>query len=436
MFSRKPRAPKSPELLAAWKALEAGAVPDAISLLRDAAEEAPVVETALVVARAAEMAGIAELARAAGAVSSKPGGQELFSFGYACVEAGLPEVAVPVLRDLLRVAGGQPVVLWELVSAYEALGRHAEAAEVLAAQGPALPEWPGGYLLVHNALLAGDVATARARHAALAPPADPEWAGAYARQSRMVARAALLDGSDWLGPTGLRGWQFVMGGTVLGTLSPHGFEQGMTGRYAFLQDEAALCLLGLRRLKALLVTAGVGVRSVSLLPDRDSRILGLVAAGVLGLPVREFAPGEPDTVVVAYDLNRVGTSEEGAAALAALRTRVPGQVLHEHVSDWTDAPVVTADSVALLAQVVTPPWGAALRVGADGGAERGPADERPEAEVAAGILAAAASTEAAELLPADLDLRFTAFAASVAGLWLDGDRDRLMSTGPVPSNRF
>ncbi|MBO7941494.1 hypothetical protein JTP77_037185, partial [Streptomyces sp. S9] len=83
-----------------------------------------------------------------------------------------------------------------------------------------------------------------------------------------------LDGTD------LRGWQFVLGGTILGTLSPYGFDAGMAGRYAWLQDSPEQCLRGLLRLKAVLEAAGTRPASVSLLPDRGSRILGLAAAEV------------------------------------------------------------------------------------------------------------------------------------------------------------
>jgi hypothetical protein len=329
------------------------------------------------------------------------------------------------------------VALRELVSAYEGEGRHREAMAELARHEDRFTAWPDRYLLVFNALMAGDLAMARHHHALLDDPEDALWQPTRDRQNRMLLRAADAERAGSLDLTDLRGWQYVIGGTVLGTLSPFGFAAGMTGRYAWLQDDPALCLRGLLRLRALLEAAEARPRSVSLLPDRDSRILGLAAARVLELPAEPFAPDRQDTVVVAYDLNALAAHDDGPEVLGQLVERVPGQVLHEHASCWTDAPPVAADSVALLHQSVVAPWGERLRQGADGGVERGPADDRPEAEIAAGIVAADPAADPGDGEgPADPDEAFAAFAGAVRGTWLSGARRRLDSAGPVPSSRF
>jgi hypothetical protein len=204
----------------------------------------------------------------------------------------------------------------------------------------------------------------------------------------MLQRAASAEPVSTLDHGDLRGGQYVIGGTVLGTLSPYGFDSGMAGRYAWLQDSHDQCLRGLLRLKAVLGAAGARPMSVSLLPDRSSRILGLAAAEVLRLPTRPFAPDREDTVVVAYDLNEASGAEQGPDVLGALFERTPGQVLHEHAGNWTDPPVITADSVTLLHQSVTAPWAGQLRAGDDGTVERGAPDDRSEAEIAAQILQA------------------------------------------------
>ncbi|MGC4999946.1 hypothetical protein [Streptomyces sp. DT195] len=441
MFSRrKRRRPDSPELRRAWEALDASDVPGALRLLRASAEEAPLAEVALVVERAAASSDFDDLAEAASALAA--GSEEpraLFAFGYACIERGVSFLAVPALRLALRRAPDSLGVLRELVAAYEDEGRHREAADELARYEDRFEQWPDRYLLVFNSLMAGDLETARRHHALLGDPEDETWLPTRERQNLMLRRAADAERAGPLDRTDLRGWQYVMGGTVLGTLSPFGFDEGMTGRYAFTQDDETLCLRGLLRLRTLLESAGVRPRSVSLLPDRDSRVLGLAAAEVLGLPSEPFVPGREDTVVVAYDLNALAGHEEGPDVLSQLLERAPGQVLHEHASCWTDPPAVAADSVTLLHQVVTSPWGARLRQGADGGVERGPADDRPEQELAAGIVAGlkdpAADTGDGEG-PDDSDEVFTAFAAAVRGTWLQGPRAGLRSPGPVPSSRF
>ncbi|MFI9808409.1 hypothetical protein ACIHEJ_29265 [Streptomyces sp. NPDC052301] len=438
MFSRRNRRPKSPDLLKAWESLDAGDVPGALRQVRAAGEDQPLAEVALVVRRAAGAAGFDDLAEAAAALAADPENpRALYRFGWACIERGASYLAVPALREALHRSDGSPTVLHELVSAYEDEGRHREAVAELTRFEGGFAHWPSRYLLVYNAVMAGDLEVARRQHALLPDPEDAQWQGARDRQNRMLERAADAERAGALGPADLRGWQYVIGGAVLGTLSPYGFDAGMNGRYAWLQDTPAQCLRGLLRLRTLLAAAEVPARSVSLLPDRDSRILGLAAAQVLGLPAEPFAAGRADTVVVAYDLDRLSAHEDGPAVIRELLERAPGQVLHEHASCWTDPPAITADSVGLLHQSVVAPWGEQLRQGADGGVERGPADGRPEQEIAAEIAAADPAGDPGDGEgPADTDAGFAAFATAVRGTWLRGDRARLRSAGPVPSSRF
>ncbi|MDJ0343497.1 hypothetical protein QMK19_18275 [Streptomyces sp. H10-C2] len=438
MFSRRNHRPKSAELLAAWERLDAGDIPGALRRLRAGAETLPPGEVALVVGRAAGAAGFDDLQKAAAALAAHPEkGRALYDFGYACIERGLPYLAIPALREALRQNPGTRVLFRELVTAYEREGRHREAVEVLTQHESVLADWPDRYLLAFNAIMSGDLRLANRQHALLPDPQDPQWLPTQARQRRMLERAASAAPVSPLDLTDLRGWQFVMGGTVLGTLSPFGFAAGMTGRYAWLQDSHDQCLHGLLRLKTLLDAAEVRPRSVSLLPDRGSQILGLAAAEVLDLPAEPFAPGREDTVVIAYDLNELAGVSEGPEVLGQLFERVPGQVLHEHASSWTDAPVVTADSVTLLHQSVVAPWGEQLRQGDDSDAERAPADDRPAAEIAAEIAGADPTLiEGDDETPADPVDRLTGFVTAIRGSWLQGDRARLISSGPVTSSKF
>ncbi|MEV0175860.1 hypothetical protein AB0I00_32695 [Streptomyces sp. NPDC050803] len=438
MFSRKPRRPKSPELLKAWESLDSGDIPGALRQMRSGTDGLPLGEVALVVARAAGSAGFDDLQRAAEALTARPEQpQELYDFGYACVERGVPYLAIPALREALRQVPGSTAALRELVSACEREGRHGEAVEVLTAHESRLADWPDRYLLVFNALMSGDLPLARRQHALLPDPEDSQWLPARARQNRMLERAASAAAVSPLDLTDLRGWQYALGGTVLGTLSPYGYGAGMTGRFAWLQDTYDQCLRGLLRLKTVLDAAGVRPTSVSLLPDRGSRILGLAAAEVLALPAVPFDPAREDTVVIAYDLNELAGTEQGPETIGQLFDRAPGQILHEHASCWTDPPAVTPDSVTLLHQSATAPWDGGMQVGEDGNVERTAPDSRPEQEIAAQIVAAdPAQDEGDGETPADPDDRLTDFVTAIRDTWLQGDRSHLSSPGPVPSSRF
>ncbi|HEY8985747.1 MAG TPA: hypothetical protein VIU15_40020 [Streptomyces sp.] len=438
MFSRKLRRPKSPDTRKAWECLDQGDVPGALRVLRAAAESAPLAEVALVAGRAAGEAGFEDLRDAARAVVADPAQpRPLYDFGYACIERGVAPLAIPALREALRLAPGAKPLLRELVAAYEDGSRHREAADLLLAHEDTLDDWPDRYLLVFNAVLAGDLPLARRQHALLGDPEDEMWLPTRARQNRVLDRAAAVEAVSPLDGTDLRGWQYVMGGTLLGTLSPYGWDAGMTGRYAWLQDTYDQCHRGLSRLAALLEAADVRPASVSLLPDRSSRILGLAAAGLLGLPAVPFEAGREDTVVIAYDLNETTEAEQGPEILGALFERVPGQVLHEHASCWTDPPAVTPDSVTLLHQSAVAPWSDMLRVGEDGEVERGGPDTRPEAELADLIIAADPTPDTGDgATPDDPREGFTEFVTAVRGTWLKGDRARGRSMGPVRSSRF
>lgn len=438
MFSRRNRRPRTPELLEAWQALDEGDIPGALRRLRKGTDGLPIDELALVTARAARSAGFDDLSTAADALTGRPAKvRVLYDFGYACIERGVPYLAIPALREALRQAPDSAGILRELVSAYEREGRHREAVDILTAHESTLVDWPDRYLLVFNAVMAGELALARRHHARLPDPQDEMWLPAQTRQRAMLERAAVAEPVSPLDATDLRGWQYVIGGTVLTTLSPYGFDAGMTGRFAWLQDTHDQCLRGLLRLKAVIGAAGAHPTSVSLLPDRGSRILGLAAARLLDLPAKPFAPDREDTVVIAYDLNEVAGAEQGPEILGRLYERTPGQLLHEHASNWTDPPVVTADSITLLHQSATAPWEGQLRAGEDGLAERGAPDSRPEEEIAADILAADATPDDGDgTTPADPVEKLTDFVSAVRDTWLRGDRAALTSTGPVPSSRF
>ncbi|TDD31130.1 hypothetical protein E1287_27575 [Actinomadura sp. KC06] len=410
--------------------LDSGDIAGLIRHLRFNAEDMELAEVAELMEGAAARSGFDDMRDAAAAMVRARGPQELYDFGYACIERGVPFLAIPALRRALELMPDEPVLLMELVSALERENRHAEAVAVLEPRVVSLDPWPARYLLAYNALLAGDVVRADREATALPVPDDPDWAPAHDRLARMLARARAVRAVGPLDSTDLRGWHFALGGSVLGTISPYGFDQGMTGRFAYTSDSFAMCRRALDRLRLILDAAGRRPASVGVLPDRSSRILGLAAAEVFGLPAEPYAPGRPGVLVVAYDLN--GTEAAG------LRERAEGQVLFERATCWTDPPGISADVTGLLHQVVVPPWGERLRVTPSGETETVPPDGRPAEELAAEIVQAAPEPDdgAGDGAPPDPDDALAGFARAVAGQWLIGPRDAVRSPGPVPSSRF
>ncbi|MFJ8210262.1 hypothetical protein [Streptomyces sp. NPDC096033] len=443
----------STELSKARELLESGDPEGAMRTLRLAADGVASAEVAPLVARLAEGAGFTDLAEASADLAARPAEAEsLYRFGYACVERGIPALAVPALREALRLSLASPPepgrtgffrrmaeprtrtrlaprrVLLELVTALERLERHADALVLLHEHDSLMEDWPDRYLTVYNALMAGRTDTARQVFDLLSEP-EGVWVAPGRRVGRMLKRAAALPPA---GDQDLRGWHFVLTGGLLLTLSPHGFDQGMTGRWAFLQDDLDSCRHGLERLRAVLAATGREPASVGLLPDRGSRALGLAASRLLGVPAHPYRPGTPDVLVVAYDLSACDPE-----TVHALTERAPGELLFEHATCWTETPGASADVCTLLVQSVTAPWEPGLRLSEDGRPERTEPDGRSAEELAEAILAAdPAPPEGDGQTPDDPDAALAAFAARAAGLWADGPRDRIRSSGPVRSGRF
>ena len=429
--------------------LAAGDVPGLVRYLRAYGGTLPLGEVAALAAGIGRGTGCADLARAATAVAEGADGscasaeqvKALYGFGCECVDHELGFLAVRPLARALELAPDDKQVLGELVEALQQDGQHAHAVAVLE-EHASLTGWMHRYQYVRNALMAGWPDKAREMFRQLAVPMDARWIPARERVRHMLARADVMRAVTPLDCRDLRGWHYVLTGGVLAGLSPHGVHAGMTGRWAFLADSGGECAFALRRLRLVLEAAGAVPESVALLPDRSSRVLGLAAAAVLGLPTADFDPGklEARSLVVAYDLN---AADPGA--VEALHWRAPGQVLFERATCWTSPPRVAADVSGLLGQTVLAPWDGRWRLLDDGTVGAGPADDRP-AEV---ITAELARTEPERdegdgTAPADPDDQLRRLVQAVTaddardrdGGWLGGLREHVPNSGPVPSSRL
>jgi hypothetical protein len=434
------------ELEEAQGLLASGDVPGLLRYLRTDGESLPLGEVARLVAEAARLAGLDDLAQAAAAAEGRDGSgtqdvRALHDFGYACLDRGAGYLAVRPLARALELAPDAGPVLSELVAALEQDGQHARAVAVLEEHEPVLG-WLHRFQYVYNALMAGDLGKATDGFGRLPEPADAAWLPAREKVRRMLARADTARPVTSLDHRDLRGWHYVLTGGILATLSPCGFDAGMTGRWAYLSDSPAGCAAALARLLLILDAGGTAPESVALLPDRSSQILGTAAAAVLGLPATGFDPDRPAAhcLVVAYDLTTADP-----AAVAALRQRAPGQVLFERATCWTAPPRVSADVSGLLGQVVVPSWAGQLCRLDDGTAGHGPADDRPVEAIAAEIARDAPEPDEGDgSTPPDTGegLRRFTEAITAAGVgegdggWLGGLREYVADVGPVPSSRF
>ena len=133
---------------------------------------------------------------------------------------------------------------------------------------------------------------------------DEHFAALSARIIRMLRRADALSGHVPLDSRDLRGWHMVITSGLLLHVSPHGFDEGMNGRYAFVQDTPELCLEGIERVKAVLAALEIAPPRIFALPERSSSILAQATARILDCPLESWPDGgsEEPGLIVAYDL--------------------------------------------------------------------------------------------------------------------------------------
>lgn len=262
--------------------LASGDVRGLLRYLRWHGETMPLLEVAGLVEGAARLAGFEDLAAAAAAVAAGEDGSgpqdapSLYAFGYACLDRGADYLAIRPLARALELAPDATPVLSELVATLEHDGQHARAVAVLEQHESAM-RWQNRFQLVYNAIMSGSLEKAAAGFRQLPEPEDAAWHPAREKVRHMLARAAAARAVTPLDHQDLRGWHYVLTGGVLGALSPHGFDAGMTGRWAYVGDSAGGCAAALQRLRLILGAARTAPDQVMLMPVRSSRILGVAA---------------------------------------------------------------------------------------------------------------------------------------------------------------
>lgn len=281
--------------------------------------------------------------------------QSLYDLGYALYEESLFGFAASVLARADDLAPGQPGIVSELVCALESDNRNDEAVRILRGYpGLAEEHYLFAYLLSFNSLMAGDLASARNAATTLGA-LETEEAHPFmtARIVDILARAEKIESVSSLDVNDLRGWHYVISGSILTELSPHGYPAPMSGRYAYLQDTMENCKQGLDRLQEIVAAKNLRPQCVYALPGRDSGIIAIAAGKLLDLPVQPWPKDGSDrpSIIVAYDLGEVDIDPSSIAQ------HRPGQLLYSHAVQWTFALPIAPDVTTLLHQMLIAPWG-------------------------------------------------------------------------------
>src|SRR5260221_511652 len=355
-----------------------------------------------------QIAGAEFASRLRTAARTPTDAKQLYRVGYEMIEYGLSDMAATILAYAHHLEPDNATVLNELSSALEREMRYAEARRFLQL-APRLVQhnFLTCYLLAFNSLMCGDLETPR----------------------RMLPDLRRLQSQDV---------SFAqLTGSLLLHLSPHGLDESMHGRYAWVQDSYGLCLLGILRVQAVLDALQIRIPRIWLLPDHNSQILSRAAAAVLGLPLKPWAAGgcHASGLIVAYDLSQID-----GETLVSVRYHRPGQILWSHATCWTENQPVSADLTTFLYQTNTEPWDEQLTVDPESRqTTRRPADKRDPTIIAADLI----TTKPEESLPEDEPglLALTRAAALareniLALLCEDGQRKKQWAGSTVPSNFF
>lgn len=334
---------------------------------------------------------------------------KLYDLGYALIDAGAPSIAASVLWHCLKLVGESEEVVCELVSALESALAYRDAYAILEQYASLRSRsFLCEYLFAFNAAMSGRLDTTRAVYTRLTPD-SPETEAMLGTIKGIVERAdkvALRDAHD------LRGWQYVLTGTLLVHQSPYGFDEPMRGRYAWLQDSVTRVKAGLEAVVPL--ARAVDAPCVYALPGRNSEIVASALATLLHLPLAPWPSiGIPDGVIVAYDL-----ADIPGDALGRLSQRKMEQLFFAHGSPWTRDCAVAPDVTTLLYEAIVEPW----------------EDDERTAEAIAADVVASPGLDAEERACDDPE----GWALLTATAWpaLPGQRSRFWAGGPVPSNRF
>lgn len=365
--------------------------------------------------------------------------EALYNLGYQLFEQRLHDLAATALARAHALAPDSAGILNELASALEAISMNAEVCRLLQARPEIVRQnYLSRYLLAFNSIMSRDLETARGLLESLQQEPDEHREELAGRIATMLARADAIKGVSSLDQQDLRGWHYVLTGALLLHLSPYGFDEGMNGRYAFVQDTSGLCLEGILRLLAALREMGISIPRVFALPERGSTILAQALARKLQVPLVDWGNEghtEPG-LIAAYDLKLL----EGPT-LVSLRRHHPGQVLWSHATCWTESFPFTADFTTFFYQTNHAAWESQMRV--EPGTRQvvhSQPDERDAASIAAELLQARVENEALEDMPklqALAKVAATAHGVAIAAaLSPKGLRQKLWESSPVKSSRF
>ncbi len=279
----------------------------------------------------------------------------LFQLGHSLIETNLPGLAAGVLRRARLKFPGDAAILAELVAALELEGRNQEAVDALDSAGDLVESSILlTYLRAFNGLLTADIHTAESLLPRLQASKDEQLSFMVRRLERMLSRVEALRGISSLSPTDLRGWHFVLTGSLL---LQHARTNRKDGRYGKTWDSNTRVLEGVRSLSAVLDTWKIPIPTILFPPERNSEILAHAIAGALGRPAKKWFGGSEPGLITIYDPSLL-IPELLVSVLP--KHHFPGQALFVHAISSSREHRTAPDLLTYFYESNTTPWGAGL----------------------------------------------------------------------------
>jgi len=280
--------------------------------------------------------------------------ETLYNAAYDMYEEQLYGVAANLLLRANELTPDQPYILSELSSNFEELMDNHVALELLRDSNVAEHDALCCYLVGFNALMCGELDEALNALSRLNFFEINDDVSAYIETlESSLERADAIRSVCKLDKQNLTGWHMVINAGVLLHESPHGYDEGMSGRYCYLQDSYGLIQEGIIRLRLILEAGGVPIHRVVSAADRSSQIIALAAATMLDVPFEIWQPSDTQPgLVVIYDLKAVDDE-----IWKHLSRHHPGQILWVHANCWTSSPnQFTPDVMTMQYQTNFSPW--------------------------------------------------------------------------------
>lgn len=281
----------------------------------------------------------------------------LLPVGIAMIHWGMNQIAAAVLRRADALAPDRLDILEQYFLALEEMGLHQVVCMELQKRKPLLErEFKARVWLAAHTIMRGETDQIEQWASFLGEPQDQAEIDSKSWVCGMVERIRELKRVEGrLRDDDLRGWNFVINGSVLLQLPQYGFES-MKGRYFYIQDSYGACRDAIARIRSLLELWEMSVPRVYALPDAHSRILGAAAATAFRVPLEPWPddgsnPSEPG-LIVAYCFSN--SSQE---VFSSLRQHRPGQILWSHSSPSFTYVPVGPDLTSFFFGSMSPPWG-------------------------------------------------------------------------------